>query len=98
MTNKEYVTDNTFVNAIEESGIDVDVVDRSGHTSTILVEPKQPIKKVIMDSVESEQEPQTKFVPEKTKQLEVNTNRMVGGRNAPCPCSSGKKYKNCCLQ
>lgn len=20
------------------------------------------------------------------------------GRNAPCPCGSGKKYKNCCLQ
>ncbi|RQW06388.1 hypothetical protein EH223_02390, partial [candidate division KSB1 bacterium] len=19
------------------------------------------------------------------------------GRNAPCPCGSGKKYKNCCL-
>ena len=24
---------------------------------------------------------------------------MIGaiGRNAPCPCGSGKKYKNCCL-
>lgn len=20
------------------------------------------------------------------------------GRNAPCPCGSGKKYKNCCLK
>jgi hypothetical protein len=22
---------------------------------------------------------------------------MKTGRNAPCPCGSGKKYKNCCL-
>jgi hypothetical protein len=22
---------------------------------------------------------------------------MTVGRNAPCPCGSGKKYKNCCL-
>lgn len=22
---------------------------------------------------------------------------MKIGRNAPCPCGSGKKYKNCCL-
>ncbi|MHB8898054.1 MAG: SEC-C metal-binding domain-containing protein [Thermoguttaceae bacterium] len=21
-----------------------------------------------------------------------------GGRNAPCPCGSGKKYKNCCMK
>ena len=23
---------------------------------------------------------------------------METGRNAPCPCGSGKKYKNCCLK
>jgi len=23
-------------------------------------------------------------------------NRLKIGRNAPCPCNSGKKYKNCC--
>ncbi|MCI0659165.1 MAG: SEC-C domain-containing protein, partial [Acidobacteria bacterium] len=22
---------------------------------------------------------------------------MSAGRNAPCPCGSGKKYKKCCL-
>lgn len=27
---------------------------------------------------------------------EVNTNKHVG-RNDPCPCRSGKKYKHCCL-
>ena len=24
------------------------------------------------------------------------TNEMKVGRNAPCPCGSGKKYKHCC--
>ncbi|MDA8335538.1 MAG: SEC-C metal-binding domain-containing protein [Peptococcaceae bacterium] len=23
---------------------------------------------------------------------------MKTGRNDPCPCGSGKKYKNCCLR
>ena len=23
---------------------------------------------------------------------------MKIGRNAPCPCGSGRKYKNCCLR
>ncbi len=23
---------------------------------------------------------------------------MQTGRNAPCPCGSGKKYKHCCLE
>jgi preprotein translocase subunit SecA len=26
-----------------------------------------------------------------------NRNEKVG-RNDPCPCGSGKKYKNCCLR
>ena len=26
----------------------------------------------------------------------INPNRNVG-RNDPCPCGSGKKYKKCCL-
>lgn len=25
------------------------------------------------------------------------TRRMKVGRNDPCPCRSGKKYKKCCL-
>ena len=25
------------------------------------------------------------------------TEKKVIGRNDPCPCGSGKKYKNCCL-
>ena len=49
-------------------------------------------------------------VPEAPKQRQVRTNReeeaprtpvRVGrkvGRNDPCPCGSGKKYKKCCMQ
>ena len=31
----------------------------------------------------------------KKQQTIVRTERKVG-RNEPCPCGSGKKYKNCC--
>jgi preprotein translocase subunit SecA len=24
--------------------------------------------------------------------------KTVVGRNDPCPCGSGKKYKNCCMK
>ena len=27
---------------------------------------------------------------------EIKTKKI--GRNSPCPCGSGKKYKNCCLR
>ena len=35
--------------------------------------------------------------PAKTERQKtvVNTEKTVG-RNDPCPCGSGKKYKNCC--
>ena len=33
--------------------------------------------------------------PDKAIQPIVNTRPKVG-RNAPCPCGSGKKYKKCC--
>ena len=28
---------------------------------------------------------------------EVGQGRAPVGRNAPCPCGSGKKYKKCCM-
>jgi preprotein translocase subunit SecA len=27
-----------------------------------------------------------------------NRGEVRVGRNAPCPCQSGKKYKNCCMR
>jgi preprotein translocase subunit SecA len=36
---------------------------------------------------------------EAEKKLEPIRNRVEKvGRNEPCPCGSGKKYKNCCMR
>ena len=35
-------------------------------------------------------------VPRKTKTIIRKYDKKIG-RNDPCPCGSGKKYKNCCL-
>jgi uncharacterized protein YecA (UPF0149 family) len=34
-------------------------------------------------------------LPPKVTALKGKTKKI--GRNAPCPCGSGKKYKKCCL-
>lgn len=36
------------------------------------------------------------YVEEFNKSKPLNPSKKVG-RNQPCPCASGKKYKNCCL-
>jgi uncharacterized protein YecA (UPF0149 family) len=41
--------------------------------------------------------PPESFELEQTDAKVVNlTTRMKVGRNDPCPCGSGKKYKKCC--
>ena len=47
--------------------------------------------------------PRFKLLAEKIKESkEMHTNMQIKtkkiGRNSPCPCGSGKKYKNCCLR
>ena len=43
--------------------------------------------------------PEEQEVPEREfKQETVRRDRPKVGRNDPCPCGSGKKYKNCCMQ
>lgn len=44
-----------------------------------------------IDLIESGEEPEKKQYKEIPAKVKV-------GRNAPCPCGSGKKYKNCCLR
>ena len=46
---------------------------------------KEPVKKTISESVGGDGT--VKKQPRKVKKI---------GRNEPCPCGSGKKYKNCC--
>ena len=36
-------------------------------------------------------------IASKTKQPKVNTPNQTLGRNKPCHCGSGKKFKKCCL-
>lgn len=43
------------------------------------------------DDVESEEE-----LLEKTEKVEPIQASKTPGRNDPCPCGSGKKYKKCC--
>ena len=38
----------------------------------------------------------TKLEIEKTRKI-IKSKRAKVGRNAPCPCGSGKKYKKCCM-
>ncbi len=42
------------------------------------------------DLIEKENINETSIKPDKKVKIEV-------GRNDPCPCGSGKKYKRCCL-
>ena len=44
------------------------------------------------EDVEAEKE-----LIEKTDKVEpIHTQKTAPGRNDPCPCGSGKKYKKCC--
>ena len=47
-------------------------------------------------NVESSSGPVNQNVPEKTANVTVRNTEPKPGRNDPCPCGSGKKYKNCC--
>jgi hypothetical protein len=43
---------------------------------------------------EDAEEPETEF----DARPQPATSRRVAGRNDPCPCGSGRKYKRCCLR
>ncbi len=65
-----------------------------------LEEPKEPIEEVVVA-----EEPKTKVeeFKEEVKIEKVELKPTIDssikvGRNDPCPCGSGKKYKKCCLQ
>ena len=103
----KYTTDNTFINSVKvPDGFEVTVTDRSGYESTLLDnEPKEvvmteetPVQEVIeSEFTEGSNEPKEDEVVEvKVEQVRTNTQRLVGGRNAPCVCGSGKKFKKCC--
>ena len=43
-------------------------------------------------------EPEAEVPEREYHQETVRRDRPKIGRNDPCPCGSGKKYKNCCMQ
>lgn len=50
----------------------------------------------VFDNIEEKDDIVDKFVNNITKEIKENRNSKIG-RNDPCPCGSGKKYKKCCL-
>jgi preprotein translocase subunit SecA len=47
------------------------------------------------DNLLSEEKRAELYKSQKTSRTVVNAEKKIG-RNEPCPCGSGKKYKNCC--
>ena len=47
---------------------------------------------------DSEPEPKLPLTNERFKEIPAGVKKKKIGRNAPCPCGSGKKYKKCCLK
>ncbi|MDD4564076.1 MAG: preprotein translocase subunit SecA [Eubacteriales bacterium] len=48
------------------------------------------------ENVHSEGAPSAVKVPERERKQETVRKGVTVGRNEPCPCGSGKKYKKCC--
>jgi preprotein translocase subunit SecA len=46
--------------------------------------------RMFKDLIEKENRNETSIKPDKKVKIKI-------GRNAPCPCGSGKKYKRCCM-
>jgi len=65
------------------------VVERHGSARTIMGYPVEEIQRVVRDL------PATP--PEGSSDADRARERLKSGRNDPCPCGSGKKYKKCCL-
>jgi uncharacterized protein YecA (UPF0149 family) len=47
---------------------------------------------------EGDEEGRKKRTVKTRKQPEVSAKPRKVGRNEPCPCGSGKKFKKCCLR
>ena len=67
-----------------------------------VVPREQPIQRVqvanpISAGTDGENRPVKKVVVRRVGNTVVKDSAQVG-RNEPCPCGSGKKYKNCCMR
>jgi hypothetical protein len=67
--------------------------------------PDKRLSEILEEIIENDERASHILFPEHVKQnipfstLPVSTQLDIGkfGRNDPCPCGSGKKYKKCCL-
>lgn len=50
-----------------------------------------------MLAVDAEEVKQLKPIPPAARPAALRRLRKNGNRNKPCPCLSGKKFKNCCF-
>ena len=57
---------------------------------TIRVKPEEPLQ-----TMEIQNQPVSMTTPAEKPKLQPQTNTGEVGRNDPCPCGSGKKYKKC---
>ena len=60
---------------------------------------KEAAPRATADNIRSQQDAAIQGSQQTDKKIEPIRNRDKKiGRNDPCPCGSGKKYKNCCLR
>ena len=80
----------------------------SGHVSDggllegIVVESKEPDRSLNLESIPAQDHSipkvQSPFQTTSSTSGSVSSPSQKAGRNAPCPCGSGRKYKMCCLK
>jgi uncharacterized protein YecA (UPF0149 family) len=59
--------------------------------------PKVEVNQVI-NMIYQQQVPSISDIPRSRTEVKKNTTiQKKIGRNQPCPCGSGKKYKKCCI-
>ena len=78
------------------------MIDRIKETTCLMllnmnIEVRRPEPKAsnLKNTEAKKYEPAERPEERKIQKTVVNTTKKVG-RNDPCPCGSGKKYKNCC--
>ena len=79
-----------FIKICSELHNNTRMAENCGFTPNEIIKlyPPKETKSILLHQLdEIEAKPRGKAVPFQTKKV---------GRNDPCPCGSGKKYKNCC--
>ncbi|MBS2033382.1 SEC-C domain-containing protein [bacterium] len=91
--------------------VDARLLDLKLEDTGVLIQPAPPSQLEIPSPAEPEPVPEAEAEPipaegraepqpppEKVKQKPIRREKPKIGRNQPCPCGSGKKYKKCCGQ